>query len=862
MGKPLVEREAELAALGSAAREALAGDGCVVLLSGEAGIGKSSIVGALRGVLPAEGRLLVGYCDDLSTPRVLGPLRDLVGHVGNALTEALESGDRGRVLDALRAELDWPEHPTVLVVEDVHWADEATLDVLRVLARRIASLPVVLVLTYRDNELTRDHPLQRLLGVVSGTPRVRRLRPGRLSPAAVRRLGRDSGLDADQVFAVTSGNPFFVSEVLGSGDVRGVPPTIAQAVRARLGGLDPTTADALELLAVVPSTVERWLVDAVVPGGLAALEAAERLGVLTVHPDRVAFRHELVRRTVVDGMPAVRRVACNQAVLAALLDRPGVDLSRILHHAAQVGDEDVILRTGPEAAREAAAAGSHREAVAHYRLVYPLRDKYPAEERLELLEGYALECYTVGLAELAVTVQEEAVALRREFSEPGQLGAALRWLSRMRWWAGDRPGAEESAAQAIAVLEPAGDEESLAMALSNQSQLLVLAGRHRAAIEVGERAIGMARTMDAPAVLSHALNNVGVGYWHSADRRGMALLHEALDVALAAGETEDACRAFVNLAWNLVEECELDEAERVVERGIEVAEEAEFLGFLRYLRIIAGQIRLGRGDWAQAEREATFALDAQPTMRCPALIVTGQARVRRGAEGGDALLAEAWGIALRLDEAQRIGPAAGALLESAWLRGDVESTVDMVAPFMEIVRQHANPPVAAEVGYRLRQAGIVAPVEAANTPFGLLAAGRWREAAEWFARSGRRYDQAVALAESTDADDLLTALSILDGLGAEPAARLVRQRLRERGVARIPRGPAPSTRDNPAGLTDRQVEVVKLLAGGLSNAEIAARLVLSVRTVDSHVAAVLDKLDARTRRDAADRARALGLIAG
>src|SRR5262249_33145082 len=148
-----------------------------------------------------------------------------------------------------------------------------------------------------------------------------------------------------------------------------VPPTIADAVLARLGALDPAGRDALEQLAVVPSTVERWLVEAVGPGGLGAPAAAERRGVLAVPPDRVALGHELVRRSIVDSMPAVRRVECNQAVLAALLDRPGgADLSRILHHAKEVGDEAVIARVGPAAAREAAAAGSHREAVAHYRL--------------------------------------------------------------------------------------------------------------------------------------------------------------------------------------------------------------------------------------------------------------------------------------------------------------------------------------------------------------------------------------------------------------------------------------------------------------------------------------------------------------
>ncbi len=296
MSRMLLEREQELAQLAAAASDAQAGQGSVVLVMGEAGIGKSSLVEATRSVLPAEGRLLVGYCDDLATPRVLGPLRDLVGSVGTTLTQALESGDRGAVIDALRAELDWQHHATVLVVEDVHWADEATLDVLRFLVRRIATVPLVLVLTYRDEEIGRDHPLQQLLALASG-PRLRRLPLTRLSEAAVRRLGAGTGVDAGQVFAVTSGNPFFVSEVLASGGVGAVPATIAAAVQARLAGLDVPTRDALERLAVVPSAVERWLVEEVVPGGLPGAGrggAARRAG-------RVAEPHHVPPRADAPG---------------------------------------------------------------------------------------------------------------------------------------------------------------------------------------------------------------------------------------------------------------------------------------------------------------------------------------------------------------------------------------------------------------------------------------------------------------------------------------------------------------------------------------------------------------------------------
>jgi predicted ATPase len=158
MPRTILERGRELAVLGVAAREAQAGQGSIVLIEGEAGIGKSSLVESVRSVLPAEGRLLKGWCDDLATPRVLGPLRDMREHVGTPLRTALDAGDRGRVAEALLAELDWAGHASVLVVEDVHWADEATLDVLRFLVSRIAGLPAVLVLTTgtRSRRTTRS----------------------------------------------------------------------------------------------------------------------------------------------------------------------------------------------------------------------------------------------------------------------------------------------------------------------------------------------------------------------------------------------------------------------------------------------------------------------------------------------------------------------------------------------------------------------------------------------------------------------------------------------------------------------------------------------------------------------------------
>ncbi|HEX6673768.1 MAG TPA: AAA family ATPase [Actinomycetes bacterium] len=860
-GSVLLERERELAELAAAARDAAAGNGGLVLILGEAGIGKSSLVRALRGLLPAPGRVLVGHCDDLGTPRTLGPLRDLVGSVGTELTRALrEGGERDAVLAALRAELDWAGHPTVLVVEDVHWADEATLDVLRYLARRIADLPAVLVLTYRDDELTREHPLQQLLGQASTSGRVHRLPLRRLSEDAVRRLGAASPVDTRQVFAMTSGNPFFVTEVLAAGDGDRVPSTIVDAVLARARRLDAATQDTLDQLAVVPSTVERWLVDALVPGGIAALAAAEERGLLTVSPTSVAFRHELARRAIADSLPVARRVELNRRVLHALVGREDADVSRIVHHAAEAGDPDVIVRYGPLAARDAAGAGAHREAAAHYRLVLRHRERFAAAELAELLERYAVECYTIGTSAAAVAAQREAVELRRWLGDPRALGAGLRWLSRIQWWAGDRAAAEDAGAEAIAVLEPAGDRRLLALGLSNQSQLHMLANRAGDCVTVGERAIALAREVGDAATLSHALTNVGSARWQLGDPSAWSLMEESLRVALAAGEVEHACRSYVVLAWHQLDDLRLDDAERTLADGLGLAERSGHLGFLGYLSVLLGEAKVARSAWDDAVRAAKRGLDGGPLQRCPALTVLGRVRARRGEPGGDELLREAWALAVELRELQRTGPAAAACAEAAWLAGDHAAVRAVAGPVHEDARRLGHVPLQAELGYWLTRAGQAVPPPASEHPYALQAAGRWREAAAAWREAGYPYEHAAALAESPDPRDRLAALAELDALGAAPLARIVRAGLRQLGVTNVPRGPVGATRENPAGLTERQLQVLRLLGNGLTNAEIADRLVVSTRTVDSHVAAVLAKLGVGTRREAAARAAGLGVL--
>jgi DNA-binding CsgD family transcriptional regulator/tetratricopeptide (TPR) repeat protein len=857
MRRDLLERGPELAELRTAAQVAVGGRGRVVLLHGEAGIGKTSLINALRADPPGGARVLVGSCDAMSTPRTLGPLRDLIGSVGPRLAEALRGGDRDEVFTAIQEELA-ASPGTILVIEDVHWADEATLDVLRFLARRIDTLPGVVLLTHRD-ELDRDHPLGRLLGDLGHRDGIERIALHRLSPESVEALTAGSGLDPERVFAQTSGNPYFVSELVASADEGSVPATVVAAVTGRLRRLDKVTQDHVEQLAVVPFLIGTELLQRLV-GGPGVLRAAEEGGILEVSPEGVRFRHELTRRAVVDALPVSRRIELERRVLAVLIETGVADPARLVHHALAAGDVDAVVEWAPRAARDAAASGAHRQAVEHFRVARNYADRYPAAERADLVEEYAIEGYTLGLTHEAVIAQLDAVGLRRQLADPVRLGASLRWLSRFQWFDGRRADAEVSAREASATLVDAGDRSLYALALSNEAQLALLAHDTARALEISSRAIDIARETGHAGALSHALNNYGTALMYRGDLEGMPHLVEAGDVALAVDDIENAARAAVNLVWGLLDQYRLDLAEVHLDRALEITERAEFIGFVIYQQMEQARLDLARARWDDA-LAMVDPLPDPPHSRCVALTVIGTVRLRRGEAGADEALDEAKRLADQLGELQRRGPVAVARAEAALLRGDVEAARAIARPEYEDAVRREAASLRAELGDLLRRSGdddIHIP-EADAFPAAVQARGDWRRAAELWREAGAPYHEAVALSESPDDADHLEALAILDRIGGVPLARRIRAELRDRGVRSIPRGPSTTTRANPEGLTERQVAVLRLMADGLTNPAIAEQLVVSVRTVDSHVAAVLAKLGVQSRKDAVRAASELGL---
>ena len=314
----LLERAEELAALAECLEVVVdCSRGRLVLVAGEAGVGKTALVQRFCDGLGGSVRILWAVCDPLFAPRPLGPLLDLARVTDGELKAQVEGGAEPHVVaNALLREL---EHraPTVLVLEDVHWADEATLDVLRLVARRAESVPALVVATYRDEQLARSDPLRVVLGELPTRGSVTRLTLDRLSRDAVAALSQGSALDADELYELTAGNPFFVTEALAAQTQR-VPPTVRDAVLARAARLTPSARSLLEAAAIVPRRVELWLLEELgqLPPG--SLDECLSAGMLVADMDGVAFRHELARLAVEESLAPDILINLNRRALAAL----------------------------------------------------------------------------------------------------------------------------------------------------------------------------------------------------------------------------------------------------------------------------------------------------------------------------------------------------------------------------------------------------------------------------------------------------------------------------------------------------------------------------------------------------------------
>lgn len=912
----LLERSTQLDALSRHLQEAAAGRGRLVLIGGEAGVGKSTLVDAFSASVAANAQVLRTSCDALSTPGPFGPLLDIGPALGIDTMQLFARNPRRdelfyTVLNALKSR----NETTVIVGEDAHWSDEASIDLLRFLSRRIADLKLLFLVTYRDDEIGPLHPLQRLLGDLASAADVHRLTLAPLSLDAVRTLASGSGLDPADLHRRSGGNAFFVTEVLACDEAE-LPPSVSDAVLARAARLSPEARAALDVAAVIGSVIDEDVLLRVAGPVIDALEECMAGGLLRPYGDRLTFRHEIGRDAVLATITAPRRRLLHQRVLAALLASPGTasDYARLAHHAEAAGDVEAIRTYGLEAARQAAAAYAHREAAAQYARVLRVATDLDLVEQARLFERHAEACYLSGQGEAAVTSRLAAIDLWHRLGDALSEGDNLRWLSRVRWFQGQNDGARQAATRAVDVLEALSPGPELAMAYSNMAQLKMLNWDVTDAIAWGERAIALAEQLNEVETLVHALTNVGTARAITGAHEGFVQLERAHQLAAKHGYIDHAARALTNTVWSHLEQFEFAEVECSLMAALEFMTEFDLDNYRWYLTAGRAIVRTYRGDWVGAQADVDLVLAApslSPLARLVALTVRGQILARRGDPAAQPFLDEALELATRTGELQRLGRVRLARSEAAWFAGDLPralAEVDALLPLLgrrdtpsitpkpnesaaftepsdppphaeaetgsvdlnlprvlaevdalsPLARRVGTPWIRGEVAFCRQRTGATDVImDGVAEPFARMLAGDWHAAAAAWYQLGCRFEYAYALAQTGDEAAIRAAEDVFVELDAQPGVTMARRALRQIGVVAAPRGPHAATRANPAGLTARELEVLELLSLGLSNAVIAERLFISRKTAGHHVSAILAKLGVETRTAAALRAAEL-----
>jgi DNA-binding CsgD family transcriptional regulator/tetratricopeptide (TPR) repeat protein len=854
----LLERDACLGELDLALRDAVSGEGRVALVSGEAGIGKTSLVEWFARERRGSVRVLWGACDALFTPRPLGPLHDMAAQMqGDAPALLNSDANRAAVFSAVLSELQG--RPAIAVFEDVHWADEATLDLLRFLGRRMTRTTALLVMTYRDDELGSRHPLRTVLGDLATSPATRRIPLRPLTEEAVRTLVGERVIDAAALHRQTGGNPFFVTEVLASAG-GGLPPSVRDAVLARTARLSPSAQAVVQAAAVIGPRIEPWVLADVTGAEAGAVDECVAIGVLLTQGEALAFRHELARQTILESISPPHKMALHRMTLDVLKASPATrhDLSRLAHHAEAASDREAVLACAPAAAEQAAAASAHREAASLYALALRFADDLPTDRRAQLLQAYAQECSLVGRQAESITVLRRALKLWGDLDNPLKQGETLAELMAMLIQAGQTAEVEGGSRTAIAMLEalPLGRELALAYRVRAS---LHLANRDCAeALVWAEKARTLAERFADVDLLAALYVTIGTAWLFLDYERGCEHLRRGLDFARDAGLERWVVNMYGNLGSGSGELYQFLRAERFLAEGIAHATEHDIDSFRLYMLAWQALTHVHLGRWRAAAAMATEVLhrpSASVMSRLTVRVALGRLRARRGDPGVYTVLDEALELATRADNIQRLGPVRAVRAEAAWLAGDCERTVREARAVYDLAVSKRHPWVAGELAFWRKRAGdAVAPPGWIAPPFAFHLAGDWRTAAAAWERLGCPYEQARALADGDRAAQT-AALAIFDRLGAQPAAADLRRRMRAAGLRSIPRGPRPTTRDNPFGLTSRQMDILALLAEGLTNAKIATRLYLSPKTVDHHTSAVLAKLGVHSREAASAWAR-------
>ncbi|MGV0643533.1 AAA family ATPase [Mycolicibacterium sp. XJ2546] len=856
----LTERARELGELTAAADDARNGAGGVVIVCGESGAGKTSFVDSFAQIWPDRERIIAAACDPLSTPRPLGPIHDLAEQLEDTTQELLRDGARPYEIYSAVFD-DFSREPSVVVIDDLHWADQGTVDLLRFVLRRVHRTRSLVVGTVRDDEITTTHPMRALLGDVARAANAKSLTLPPLSIEAVTDLVGDSPIDPTWLHGITGGNAFFVTEMLDHAGTD-LPTTVRDAILSRTVGLDVLEWDLLYLLACASGPIPDALLVSLgvtVP----TLRALNELKLIRRSDRGVAFRHDLCRLAVSSVIPPGAEPALHRRMIEAYESASLADPAVITHHVLGTGDPDRIRLAASDAGRAAARSGAHRQAIEFYRIALDRGGPVSAHTEAELLELLAHEYFLTDQLPDAIAVRNRALRLRQQTDLAAAVSVNHNALAMYEWSDGNRSSAEHHAAQAIAVLEgqSTGPVELalIGHATATQALIAVMAGDLNRTETLLARARSFARKTDDQALAVWL--RVIEGYrGYAGDGDGRSAVLAALSAAPVHFD-DIYSHAYAGLIYLDVEHRRLEQAAELLDVGLPLSIERDVPLARSWQLGERARMQLFLGDWDDALVDAETVLTTQSGQLARAwpLLVRGLIALRRD-ESGAADIEEQWQLVGRLGEPIRRVAGAAGVVELSWLSGEFGEQLHACRALLEGRPNDGLQWSRGELGMWLHRIDPAVDAEDVAEPYRLLLTGECEAAADEFLRLSMPYEAALAFVDSADPDLARRGLDMLDRLGANAVAARVRGELRAQGMAVVPARRRSSTLTNPAGLTMRQVDVLRLMGDGLTNAELAERLYLSVKTVDKHVSAILTKLHAGNRREAVRSARALGIL--
>jgi DNA-binding CsgD family transcriptional regulator/tetratricopeptide (TPR) repeat protein len=972
-----IGRERELAELEASLADARDGRPRLVFVAGESGVGKSRLLGEFERRAQGLGaRAVGGECielgdDELPFAPLVGAVRPLARdddpafdelpdfargelarlapELGPAARERIEDREgesQRRLFDALLSLLErlGEQDGVVFWLEDIHWADRSTRAFLAFLSANVRDEKLLVVSTYRSDELHRRHPLRPLLNELERGPCARRLELAPFDRAELEAqltdiLGSTPSEEVvDRLFARSEGNPLFTEELLAGGlDGRGaLPPTLREALLTRLDELSPATRQTLGLLAVASRADDATLAAA---GSLEAPELREALReamgshlIRTDDADRFGFRHALFREVVYDDLLPGERSELHLRLAQVLEERAASDdgtwlRTAIAHHYHQAGDQREALRTAVLAADRSEAVHAPGEAAKLFDRALGLWPRVSLPESVvgcrvtDLLARAARAHYLAGDDPRAKTLLEQALNELDPEREPLVVARLLGELARVQWSLGHAEHSRESLDRALELVPDEPTEEG-ARLLAVQVTFKLLQGRFGEMEPIAKRAIEMADALDLKLVKAGVLNRFGPALFPLGDpERGEEMMREGLELAKRYGAPDDLAVAYVNYADVLHVFGRSEDGLRLLDEGIPRIEGIDRSS--RWLALLRAEINFALGNWREAAADL-------PPVRGLALTNTRvnsnlrhaeQALGRGDLEEARALLTESWEILTYSVEPQFIAMTAVLLAEVRMRERDLDGARQTVGDGLDRIQYctedaarialiagagvaveaaaaegardlgdaeaESNAIERAEMLLELTRASAGeydGPVEravlAAATAQAARAAARadtaelWDPAAAAWRELGRPYEEArclwrraealitaddrVAAAEvASDAHEIAARLGA-DWLTAELDSLAARARLALTGAGAAD-GAGEEEVTDPFGLTDRERQVLVLVAAGATNREIAAELFMAEKTASVHVSRILGKLGVRSRTEAAAVAYRQGL---